>query len=234
MSGDIHALSGAYAVDALDDQERDAFERHLAVCSACQAEVDSLREAAISLADAVSLTPPPHLRAVVLDNIARVRPLPPVVVIGQRRAGLRVWLSGSLVAAAAIALLLVWIQPRPSTSAGNISAADQVVRAQDTVSVRQQLTDGATVVWYRSADLNRAAVRISDLPNAATGKTYELWLQGRDGVMHPAGLVRGGTQLIALKGSARSAVGAGLTLEPAGGSTKPTLPAVTLAGFPTA
>lgn len=234
MSGDIHALSGAYAVDALDDQERDAFERHLAGCSACQAEVDSLREAAISLADAVSLTPPPHLREVVLDNIARVRPLPPVVAIGQRRAGPRVWLSSSLVAAAALALLVVWIQPRPSTSSGNLSAADQVVRAQDTVTVHQHLTDGATVVWYRSSDLNRAAVRIADLPNAATGKTYELWLQSRDGVMHPAGLVRGGTQLIVLKGSARSAVGAGLTVEPAGGSTKPTLPAVTVAGFPSA
>ena len=33
---DIHALVGAYAVDALDDVERAAFERHLAECAACQ------------------------------------------------------------------------------------------------------------------------------------------------------------------------------------------------------
>ena len=40
---DIHALSGAYAVDALDDIERAQFERHLAECPACRSEVDSLR-----------------------------------------------------------------------------------------------------------------------------------------------------------------------------------------------
>ena len=37
MTGDIHALSGAYAVDALDDIERAQFERHLAECPACRA-----------------------------------------------------------------------------------------------------------------------------------------------------------------------------------------------------
>ena len=41
-SDDIHALSGAYAVDALDDVERAEFERHLASCAACREEVASL------------------------------------------------------------------------------------------------------------------------------------------------------------------------------------------------
>jgi anti-sigma factor RsiW len=36
---DIHALSGAYAVDAVDDIERASFERHLASCPTCRAEV---------------------------------------------------------------------------------------------------------------------------------------------------------------------------------------------------
>ena len=42
MSPDLHHLSGAYAVDALDRDERDAFEHHLSVCDACRAEVPSL------------------------------------------------------------------------------------------------------------------------------------------------------------------------------------------------
>lgn len=230
MSGDIHALSGAYAVDALDSQEREAFERHLAECDDCQAEVDSLREAASSMADGVALTPPPHLRAAVLGNIAKVRPLPPVVQINPRRSTRRGWLSGALIAAAALALLVVWIQPHASSP--NISAADQVVRAQDAVSVSQHLANGATVVWYRSAALNAAAVSVKGLPRTAAGKTYELWLQSSDGVMHPAGLLGGGTRLVALSGPARSAVGAGLTVEPTGGSRSPTLPAVTVASFP--
>jgi len=35
---EIHALSGAYAVDALDPEERARFEEHLAACAECQAE----------------------------------------------------------------------------------------------------------------------------------------------------------------------------------------------------
>ena len=51
---DIHALSGAYAVDAVDDIERASFERHLASCPTCRAEVASLRETSALLADAAT------------------------------------------------------------------------------------------------------------------------------------------------------------------------------------
>ena len=49
MSADIHGLVGAYAVDAIDEQERSAFELHLAECPECQAEVASLQQAATQL-----------------------------------------------------------------------------------------------------------------------------------------------------------------------------------------
>lgn len=231
MSGDIHALSGAYAVDALDDQEREAFERHLAGCSACQAEVDSLREAAASLADTVAMTPPAHLRDAVLGEIAKVRPLPPLIPIGHRRSNRLRWVSGSVVLAAAIALFVVFSAPRTSNPSPNLSAAAQIVHADDAITVSQHLGNGATVVWYRSARLNGAAVSIKNLPTAPPGKTYELWLQTSDGVMHRDRLIHGGTTLVKLQGSGRSAVGAGLTVEPTGGSSKPTLPAVTVASF---
>lgn len=74
---DIHALSGAYAVDALSDDERSRFEQHLAECATCRGEVDSLREAAALLPTTTQATPPASLRASVLDAIATVRPLPP-------------------------------------------------------------------------------------------------------------------------------------------------------------
>lgn len=78
MTESLHALSGAYVVDALDDHERATFEQHLPGCLDCQAEVASLREAAAVLADASALTPPAHLRASVLAQISTVRPLPPL------------------------------------------------------------------------------------------------------------------------------------------------------------
>lgn len=76
---DIHGLSGAYAVDAVDDVERARFEAHMAGCSQCRHEVDSLRAAAGELALVSVAAPPPSLRAAVLRDISSVRPLPPLV-----------------------------------------------------------------------------------------------------------------------------------------------------------
>ncbi len=78
MSPDLHHLSGAYAVDALDDDERTSFEQHLAVCADCRAEVAELSAAAHSLGSLTEATPSPALRASVLSGITRARPLPPL------------------------------------------------------------------------------------------------------------------------------------------------------------
>lgn len=77
---DIHALSGAYALDALHDLERAEFERHLAGCASCRTEVDSLRDAAVHLADLSSTAPPADLRAKILAEVQTVRPLRPQTV----------------------------------------------------------------------------------------------------------------------------------------------------------
>jgi anti-sigma-K factor RskA len=84
---DIHALSGAYAIDALDDIERAQFERHLAQCAECRAEVESLREASAMLAETTALEPPADLRSRLLAEIKTVRPLPPVTPAPEDSAG---------------------------------------------------------------------------------------------------------------------------------------------------
>ena len=76
---DVHKLTGAYAVDALDDLERARFEKHLAECEDCRAEVAELRETAALLAEATATPPPAALRESVLAGISQVRPLPPEV-----------------------------------------------------------------------------------------------------------------------------------------------------------
>ena len=78
MSPHLHHLSGAYAVDALDADERASFEQHLAVCADCRAEVAELSATAHSLGSLSEATPPASLRASVLSGISRVRPLPPL------------------------------------------------------------------------------------------------------------------------------------------------------------
>ena len=65
-----HALAGAYAIDALDSAERTRFERHLASCQTCPAEVRGLVATAAELGLAAAVTPPPALKGRVLADVA--------------------------------------------------------------------------------------------------------------------------------------------------------------------
>ena len=220
---DIHALSGAYAVDAVDDIERASFERHLASCPTCRAEVASLREASALLADAATTTPPPELRDAVLSGITRVRPLPPVTVGGPVHR--RRWFP-ALVAAVVLALVgvggAVWQPWRDDTSVQTLSATDQVLQDPEAQQVSQTLPNGATATVVRSPKEHRAVLVTEDLPEPPAGKVYQLWLQTPSEDMVPAGLMPAGGSTALLDGNADDAIGVGLSLEPAGGSDQPT------------
>lgn len=233
MSIDIHALSGAYAVDALDSAERSEFERHLAECRSCQHEVDSLREAAAELAGAAASTPPESLRAAVLQGITEVRPLPPVVPVATIGRTRRWWAAGSLVLAASLASAVAISHPWTSTH-GVPSAASQVMTAADVQVIHSAVAGGGSLTWYRSASVDKAVVTASSLAPLPGSKVYELWLERPNGSMVAAGFLSGPGSTVVLDGEARTAVGAGVTVEPAGGSENPTLPPVSLARFGTA
>lgn len=222
---EIHALSGAYAIDALDEHERAQFERHLADCADCRAEVDSLRGAAASIADATAVTPPPQLRDDVLAAITKVRPLPPLPrQHGAHGRGRR--FRGLLVAAAAVAVVgtgVMVTQPWEE----DLSAVDQVIAAADADQSSVKI-DGGEATVYRSESLGKAALVTEDLPGVPDGKVYELWLQV-DGAMVPAGLLdASGDQEFLLTGDASEATAAGITVEPDGGSPQPTTTPIAL------
>lgn len=267
MSVDTHGLSGAYAVDALTDHERAAFEDHLLVCSECREEALGLRAAAVELTYVSEVAPPGSLKVAVLHRISTVRPLPPVLdvvdrgtvdsaepaaarpVVGgpagagegertpvtpleqhRRRRGPVSW----LVAAAAAAILAVaavggWHPWDRGGSHVQVSAAEQVLRAKDAERVVKRLPDGATATVVRSKDLGKAVIMTHNLPPVPAGKAYELWLQTPRGDMVPAGMMprdRAPSQPVLLKGNAASAIGVGITVEPATGSDSPTTPPV--------
>ncbi|WP_163542407.1 anti-sigma factor [Occultella kanbiaonis] len=73
-----HALTGAHVLDALDADEHEAFEVHLAACSDCREEVRTLRRAVLRLPAVSAATAPPELRGSILELISQVRPLPPL------------------------------------------------------------------------------------------------------------------------------------------------------------
>jgi anti-sigma-K factor RskA len=252
MNADLHHLCGAYAVDALDDAERVAFERHLSGCGDCRAEVAELSAAAHSLGALTEATPPPSLRASVLSGITRVRPLPPIEAdavtpseadataspalpdpLPTRRGGdggtvvpFRRRTSTWLTAAAAAAVIavggLVWSPWSDDRS--TVSAVDQVVSAADAVRVSSTKGELNAEVAY-SRQLGRAAITVQGLPPAPDGKTYQLWYVGADEIARSAGLLTptaDGRGSMVLEGDPNAAAAVGMTLEPAGGSPQPT------------
>jgi anti-sigma-K factor RskA len=75
---EIHDDAAAYALDALDRVEQEEFERHLAGCADCQAEVAELRESvSVLVLTTAAPPPPPALRAAVLAAVVGVEQLPP-------------------------------------------------------------------------------------------------------------------------------------------------------------
>lgn len=238
MNESLHALSGAYVVDAVDEHEREAFEQHLVDCADCQAEVDSLREAAALMADHAATEPPADLRAAVLAGVATIRPLPPEVVrpsapappsrsaevvqLRPRRAAF----TRMLVAAAAVAAVAtgaVWQPWHDNTSSSNLTAADRVLTAADARSVSIGFEDGSSAQVVRSVKLHRAVLVTRGMASPPRGKAFELWLRDASGAMSPAGLMTtGGDHKFLLQGDAGRATQVGITVEPAGGSSQPT------------
>ena len=73
---EIHGAAGSYVVNALDPDELEEFEAHLAVCPMCSREVVELGETAAELSLLASVAPPPPaLRESILSAISEVTSL---------------------------------------------------------------------------------------------------------------------------------------------------------------
>jgi anti-sigma-K factor RskA len=232
---DIHALSGAYAVDALDDDERQQFEEHLEVCPECRAEVRTFCETAALIAGTQAETPPPSLRASVLSGIGSVRPLPPEttpdatpddapdpsVVRTLRRRTFPVLVAASV----ALILLavgggLIYRANNGGSSSSNL--ADQILSAPDAVRVTEPVPGGGRLTIVRSASLKRAVMVGSDVPAPKPGTTYQMWLLQPGQGMVSAGLMPDAEEPTVLTGDAATAKAAAVSVEPATGSKHPT------------
>jgi anti-sigma factor RsiW len=257
MNHDAHALSGAYAIDALDDIERVRFEAHLRDCAECRTEVAELRETAALLGSDTEVEPPAGLRDSVLAGIEEIRPLPPLVpfepepderaahpagapdapthLAERRRRRLRM----PLLVAAAVVLLLgvgatIWASPWSDSPAPSPAptATERVLTADDATRVTQRFPDGssATVIVSRAED--RAVIVTEDMAPAPDGKVYELWFETPEGGMEPAGLMpEESDATVLLAGEVGAHTGVGITVEPVGGSEEPTSEPIAYFGF---
>jgi anti-sigma-K factor RskA len=232
MNPDVHALAGAYALDALPADEAGEFTKHLRQCDACQQEAGELQVTAAQLGLAVTAPPPPQLRVRVLHAVERTRQVPPVLdptdIAGARHRRR----SRRLAAAAAVVLVLAagllagrsTLDDAAQPSASGPVAA--VMDAPDARSSTKTLRGGGSMTLVSSRALDEAVILGEHLPRLDQAHDYQLWM------VDPAGRARSADVLI--DGLGERSTGPNLihglrpgdkiaiTEEPAGGSVQPT------------
>ncbi|SNT50277.1 Anti-sigma-K factor RskA [Asanoa hainanensis] len=238
-TSDVHALSGAYALDALSDTERASFTRHLDDCATCALEVAELREAAARLADQSWAVPPPGLRTRVLAEIANTRQEHPG---SKPRPGWsRSRVSRHLLTAAAAVLVAAGAatgtyaiqehrvdEQRAETVAARAEndGVNTILSAPDATVRSGPVDGGGRVTVVASASHDAAVVTLTADHAPAADHAYQLWLTG-DGGPVPAGMLPvGATSVTRVLSGTAAAQGIAVTIEPASGSRTPTFPLV--------
>jgi anti-sigma-K factor RskA len=195
---EIHDLAAAYAVNALDPEDRWTYERHLDTCERCRNELAALREGATQLAYAAEgPEPSPELRERILRAAREERP---AAVTPIRRR----WLFPATAVAAVAATL----------AAIGLGLWGNSLRGPEQRVVPMEGGPGRVVISGDEASI------VTCVDPAPAGKTYEAWVIEND-VPRPAGLFRGGCDTVELARPVQSGVTVAVTLEAAGGVETP-------------
>jgi len=218
----------------VDDLERAGFEQHLAGCTDCSAEVDDLREAVTRLSGSVARQPPAALKFKVMTAADQVRQLPPAVhakadtdrTRRPRPRALRHWLT---LAAAFLAIASGGValdQYRDNAATTAISTRAATILAQpDTRTIHGAVSGGGQATVVLSSQQDAAVVLVRDLKPLSSRKTYQMWLVDGANNARSIGLTDGKSlRPTVVNGGVVGKVALGVTIEPRGGSARPTLP----------
>lgn len=225
----LHDLASAYALNAVDDDERRAFEAHLRSCERCQLEVAAVAETVAGMAEETAANPPQGLRTEVLaaiEGVQQLEPVPAPVHLGERRRGRRIaaWplaAAAAVVVAAAASYALFGLGADDGFTVSEIEVANAADSVLIELEPADDITGEITVSW--SADLDAVLVTADGLAEPGQGQVYALWFVLENGVA-PAGLfspVDGAISRV-LPVDDLDALGWGVTIEPSGGSDQPT------------
>lgn len=225
MSQDLHTLSGAYALDALDPHERALVEAHLDQCSECWQEVRGFHLTAARLAEAETDTPPPGLRDRLMSDIATTTQERPVVTTlaprGRwRRAVPQVLVAASLLVAVGSVGAYLTERDRADDLRAETARISAVMVASDATMLDGNVRTGGTMRIVASPSHDAAVVMGSDLKELDDGHVYQVWAM-HDGVPRSLGVLGRGAGMIYAQEIAGSDAFA-VTVEPDGGSPAPT------------
>jgi anti-sigma-K factor RskA len=251
VTDELNVLAGAYALDALDDDEREVFEQHLRTCAECAQEVRGLRETAAELSHLNEVNPPPQLRAAVLGAVAQSRPLPPLTDstrddsargdstlddstrqsnVRPLRPGRSQALWQGLAAACALIAIAVsaWGYSQHREAQRAVSARASVVQsllnAPDVRATTTPMKQGQGTLIYSRRE-GRLVLIGRGMPVLPANQTYQLWMMTETGAPVSGGVFRpdqAGNVEVPASGNLDGVDRMGVSVEPAGGSAQPT------------
>ncbi len=227
---DLLSFATLYALHALSDADIVEIDRRLRdappdVVEAFLAEMRAVRETMAVIAAATAVEPPARLRVELLGQIADdpvhlIRPGQP-----RERRWSRVVLAAAAAAAIGLGALGVGLTLRPREQAP--STAEQVFAAPDVRTVSGDIPGGGVATVVFSREKGSGVLVMNNVPPPQPGTVYQMWLVGADGpqsagTMDAKAVAPSTTAVIPDLGSSRALA---FTVEPPGGSTKPTSPA---------
>lgn len=227
---DLHHLAAAYALDALDVDERIAFEAHYHDCDVCSHDVGHFRSTLAALGELSVVAAPDDLKARVLQQVSVTRQLSPRLATRNVRSTPR--RRPMLLAAAAAALLVLvastaFIVGRDTQNDDAFASELEQVMAQPDVQIVDLAATSATtaghvrIAW--SATARRAAVIADGLHTPEDGSVYELWMIDDSGAVPTRMLdAADGGDVRRILGMPGAPVKWGITIEPKAGSASPT------------
>lgn len=246
---DLYELIPAYALGALDPDERARFETWLRANPDAHAVLEEYRQVAAHLVALAPVQPAPErLQADLRRRIAAERPAAgdvvppgapepgsppaPVQVIRPRRR----WRVAAILAAAAILLVVVGVLliqargPEPELELARtyerLSAAEGASRY---AIVPGEVDDAVTGDLVVAPDEGEAVIRVAELPPLAEDQIFQLWLIDREGNRISGGLFREQTReatyvRVPLEQPLDAYQAFGVSLEPEAGSPFPDQP----------
>jgi anti-sigma-K factor RskA len=211
----------AYSIGALEDDAAAAVAAHLRTCAACRADVEAYEQTAWRLAESVAAEPPAHMRAAVVERAHADRPVRPrsglAAVIDLFRRPIPAFVPVALALAVVVAVAgYAGARRDAERYAGALVGVQNARVVALAPSAERPAARGALVLPSNGT----LPYLILDLPAAPSGKTWQAWVIRGESPL-PAG-ISGDVEVIFLTVPLQPGDVVAVTLEAAGGASKPT------------
>ena len=237
---DLHQLTGAYVLDSLEPSDRAKFEQHLTTCESCRSEVTELSATVAEIGIGEQTEPPESLKTSVMRRIRETPQEAPHTPSSGGRRWNRAW--GGLAVAAALVLAFAlgnaWnLTESPDESlvaetAESVVAQEvhmlHIAMAPDANAMSMTSGQGAQSLVY-SPTMGEGVLVVENTPAPDDDAVYQVWLVDADGQPQPMTSFRpdgNGEAAVMLAGDLATAGKVVVTMEPAAGATKPSMPVV--------